>query len=153
MLGVLGGILLVAGLVCLFMAVVRPHTVSLVCKRGAACTLEKKSVLRTSSTEVPGLRSAEAEHARRGARNNVRLVLRAEKDVTMGPWIFRGDSHVQSYEAAARRIQAFLADPSSPNLETTVKVAQNAVFWMAAAGLILSGAAMLLGYLNPPRPR
>src|SRR5689334_14326574 len=121
MVGVLGTIVVALGLVVLIAGMLKPRRVAVRCD-GANCVVEKIAVLRTSSVTVTNVRGAVAEEKRRGARDNVRLVIRGDSEVEAGGWTSRGDSNAHTYREIAAKVDAHVAGGSKGTVEGTVTI-------------------------------
>lgn len=116
--------LLLVGVVLGVIGLRRPHEATLHCE-GARCTLERVGVLASERVEVTGLRGADAAQE---------LVLRADGDIVMGPWV--GRRQVSSYRAAEKSIEAYVQGGSTGVLDVTVPV-RGTLRWLGFAALAL----------------
>lgn len=130
-LGIVGAGLFVVGVVLLLIGMAQPHEATLRCK-GPECTLERVGVLSSERVEIRGLHRADTTPQE--------LVLRADTDVVMGPWVARRG--VPSYREAETKINAFIAAGRSGALEATVPV-RGTLRWLGfGAVAILLGIAL-----------
>lgn len=126
--GVIGAVLFVLGGVLLAIGAAQPHEARLHCA-ATSCTLERVGVLSSERVDVVGLRRAETTPEE--------LVLRADPDVIMGPWVARRG--VPSYRAAEAEINRYLDTGRSGALDVSVPV-RGALRWLG-----FGGVALLLG--------
>ena len=145
--GILGAVVVAFSLVVLVIGLLKPRRVEVRCT-GTTCVVEKVSILRKSSIEVVGLRGATAEEKRRGARDNVRLVLHGEKDVEMGPWTSRGDRNATAYHKIAMKLDTYVSNGSKGSLVESVSLSQTIVLWMVAITLLGIGSIMIAIYFT-----
>ncbi|HWB79721.1 MAG TPA: hypothetical protein VG755_32380 [Nannocystaceae bacterium] len=148
MVGILGSFVLALGTYVLVLGLVRPRRITLLCE-GSACTLVKTAILRTTSIAITGLRGATAEEKRRGARDNVRLVLRADTEIEAAPWVSRGDSNAAAFRATAAKITEFAASDARGSLKITIELSQTLVLWMTGATLLALGGVLIAIYFTP----
>lgn len=147
MVGILGSIVVALSLVVLVAGLLKPRRVEVRCT-GSTCVIEKISVLRKTSIEVVNLRGATAEEKRRGARDNVRLVVHGDKDVEMGPWTSRGDRNTTAYHNIAMRLDTYVASGSKGSLVESVSLSQTVVLWMVAITLFGIGSILIAIYFT-----
>ena len=145
MVGILGGIVVAFGVAVLVVGMLKPRRVAVRCD-GARCVVEKIAVLRTSSIEIPNVRGATVEEKRRGARDNVRLVIRGETEVEAGGWTSRGDRNAAAYRELAAKIEAHVAGGNQGTLEGTVTSSQTIVLWLLALALLGIGGVLIAIY-------
>ncbi len=142
MVGILGAVVLGLGVVLLVVGMLKPRRVAVRCE-DALCVVQKLAVLRTTTIEVPNIRGAIAEEKRRGARDNVRLVLRGETDVEAAGWTSRGDADARAYRDIAAKIEAHVAAGSKGTVEASVASSQTIVLWLLAVTLLGIGGVMI----------
>lgn len=148
MVGILGSFVLALGTYLLGLGLVRPRRVTLTFD-AAGCTLVKQAILRTTTIPITGLRGATAEERRRGARDNVRLVVRADSDIEVAPWVSRGDSNAHAFRAAAAKISEFAASATPGSLRITIDLSQTLVVWMTAVTLLALGGLLVAIWFTP----
>lgn len=100
---VVGALGAAVGLALLVAGMYRWHTATLTCEVGGGCTLTRTAVVGAEREAVTGLRGVEV-----GAR----LVLRAQRDMEMGP--LAGRRRLPNYDRAGAAIEGWLRDPSRP---------------------------------------
>ncbi|MFN0245529.1 MAG: hypothetical protein ACKV2T_01390 [Kofleriaceae bacterium] len=147
MIGIFGGLIVALGLVVLVAGMLKPRRVAVRCD-GTTCVVEKIALLRTTSIRVNDLRGAVAEEKRRGARYNVRLVVRGDTEIEIAPWTSRGDSSAYVYREIAAKLEAHVANGSKGVVEGSVTVSRVIVLWMVAATLLFLGSLVVAIYLT-----
>jgi hypothetical protein len=147
MIGIFGGLIVALGLVVLVAGMLKPRRVAVRCD-GTTCIVERISVLRTTSIEVKNLRGAVAEEKRRGARDNVRLVVRGDTEIEIAPWTSRGDSSAYVYRDIAAKLEAHVASGSKGVVEGSVSISRTIVLWMLAATLLFLGSLVVTLYIK-----
>lgn len=148
MVGILGSFVFALGTYLLVLGLVRPRRVTLTFD-AAGSTLVKRALLRTITIPITGLRGATAEERRRGARDNVRLVVHADSDIEVAPWVSRGDSNAHAFRAAAAKITELAGSHAPGTLKITIDLSQTLVIWMTAVTLLALGGVLIAIYFTP----
>ena len=135
---IVAGVLFAIGVVFLLIGLAQHHEARLTCE-GERCTLERSGVLSSERVDVRKLRRAETTPQE--------LMLRADPDVVMGPWVARRG--VSSYERAVTSINAYIDGGRSGVLDVKVPV-RGTIRWIGfgALGIILGiglGAVYAIG--------
>lgn len=108
--GIVGGALVVLGIVLALVGARLAHDVTLTCV-DAKCSLERVAITGSERQDVVGLH---------GTALAQELVLRANPDVVMGPWVARRGA--ASYRAAQKTIDEYIAKGLRGQMSVTVPV-------------------------------